>query len=455
MQARLSEQQTAQSLDACRKEGMASQPALSAVDYYVTPLAISLGASAGQIGLLVAIPAVMGSLAYLCSVRAVRYLGSRLRLLLDAMGAQIILLLLVGLLSVVRLPYNLALLLLMVVGIRLLNGLMGPAWGSLVSEYLPAERRPPFFAARTQAVHLAGIAGLAFWGSLLWLLHRLQLPEFLVLFVCAAACRYGASRYMGRMADLPLPPESNPGSFWQFLCDLRRNRVGRFVLYVVLLTLAISVSGPFTSVRMLRELQFSYLGYTAVQVAAVLATVFTVPLWGRYASRAGNARVLKVTGLCVPLIPLLWMFGRHSLDLMLVEAAGGFVWCGFELCLGTYLYEAVPPASRMRVLAYFNVLRGAAAFAGTLLGGILAEHLPPLGGSRLVSVFLVSAMLRIAVNGLFVQGVEDTRQLSTARTSLVLLARRMGHSFFVPLAARRFRLAWRGARRVVLRSGWV
>jgi hypothetical protein len=223
---------------------MASQPVLSAVDYYVTPLAISLGAGPAQISLLVALPTVLGSLAYLFSVRAVRYRGSRLKLLLDAMGAQVNLLLLIGLLSVVPVPHPLGWLLLMVAGIRVLNGLMGPAWGSLVSEYLPAERRPPFFAARTQAVHLAGIAGLALWGSLLWLLHRLQVPEFLGLFLCAAGCRYVASRYMQRMADLPLPAEPAPGSFWQFLCDLRRNQVGRFVLYVVLLTFAITVAGP-------------------------------------------------------------------------------------------------------------------------------------------------------------------------------------------------------------------
>jgi hypothetical protein len=169
----------------------------------------------------------------------------------------------------------------------------------------------------------------------------------------------------------------------------------------------------------------------------------------------GNARILKLTGLVIPLIPLLWMVGHNPLELVLIEMLAGFVWCGFELCIGTYLYEAVTPANRMRVLAYFNVMHGAASFTGTIAGGFLAKHLPPLLGSSLVSLFFVSGMLRLGVNGLFQRGFQETRVISTAHTSLPMLARRMGSYVIVPLTARRFRLAWRGARRVVLRSGWI
>lgn len=443
---------TAASLRACYREGIASQPVVHAIESYVVPFGISLGAGLTQIGLLVAIPTLAGSLAFLASVRMVRYVGSRLQLLRDAMGAQIGLLVLIAWLSFLAGPARFWMLVILVAGYRALNGLMGPAWGSLVSEYLPGDQRPGFFARRARAVSLSGIGGLAFWGALLWLLQtRLRLPGFLVLFLAAALCRYVAWRYMRQLQDLPLERETAAGSFWRFLGDLRRHNVGRFVLYVMLLTFAVNISGPYGSVRMLRELQFSYLSYMGVQLASALATVLAVPLWGRYADRSGTARILKFTGPLIGFIPLVWMLGRHPAELMAIEMGSGFVWCGFELCVGIYLYDAVPAANRMRILAYFNVVNGVAAFAGATLGGVLAKCLPPMLGSRLVSLFFISAMLRFAVNGLFLHGFHEPRVLPRPRAAFAVLAHRMGNHGLAAMAALRVRVAWRGARRAVVR----
>ncbi len=454
MAERPSEKQIAKSLDACYKEGMASQLVTNVFDYYLIPFGVSLEASTAQLGLLVSLPTLTGSLAFLFSVRAVRYFGSRLQLLINALGAQTGLMVLVALLSVVQVPSKIVILAVLAAAFRLLGGLMGPAWGSLVSEYLPGDRRAAYFAARARAVNLSGIAGLVFWGGLLWLLqNQFEVQGFLVLFLGATAFRFVAFAYMTRMVDLPLQQESGTGSLWHFVRDLRRSNVGRFVLYVALFTFATQVCAPFFSVRMLRGLQFSYLSYTAVHLAAVLASVVALPLWGRYADAAGNARILKVTGLFLPFIPLLWMLGKSPVELVLIEMASGFLWSGFNLCISTYMYDAVPPGNRMRTLAYFNLVNGAAAFAGASLGGVLAERLPALLGSSLVSLFFVSAMLRFAVNGLFVRGFQETRVVAPEGATVSALAGRLAGRVVAPLAVRPLRVAWRGARKLVARSG--
>jgi MFS family permease len=447
-----SESKTAASLRACYREGIASQPVVHAIENYVVPFAMSLGAGLTQIGLLVAIPTLAGSLAYLASVRAVRYFGSRLQLLLDGMGAQIVLLALIGGLSFVASPPRFWILVMLVAGYRALNGLMGPAWGSLVSEYLPSHERPGFLARRARAVSVSGIGGLALWGALLWVLQTtLGISGFLPLFLAAALCRYMAMRFMRRMEDLPIHAETHTGSFWRFLWELRQHNVGRFVLYAILLAFAVNISGPYGSVRMLQELQFSYLGYMGVQVASVLATVLAVPLWGRYAGRCGAVRILRFTGPLVGFVPLAWMLGKHPAALMAIEVGSGFLWCGYELCVGTYLYDAVPAPNRMRVLAYFNVINGVAGFAGAALGGVLAKQVPPMLGSRLVSLFFVSAMLRFGVNGLFLQGFQETRAISRPRSAFAVLAHRLGSEGMAAMVALRVRLVWRDARRAVVR----
>jgi predicted MFS family arabinose efflux permease len=341
-----------------------------------------------------------------------------------------------------------------VAGFRLLGGLLAPAWGSLVSEYLPADRRASYFARRVRAVHLSGISSLALWGGLLWVLqNRFHVQGFLGVFLGAALFRFISYRYMTRMVDLPLQEESGTGSLWEFVRDLRRSNVGHFVVYVALLTFATNVAGPYFSVRMLRELQFDYLSYTTVYLGAVVATVVAVPIWGRYADRAGNARILKLTGPLVGFIPLLWLFGRSPLALAPVEMVSGFLWSGFELCVATYMYDAVPAGNRMRTLAYFNLVNGTAAFAGASLGGLLADRLPPMLGSSLLSLFFVSSMLRFAVNGLFVRGFHETRVVRPEAPRLPTLAGRLAGRVMLPFAVRPYRRVRRRARRLVARVG--
>jgi hypothetical protein len=174
-------------------------------------------------------------------------------------------------------------------------------------------------------------------------------------------------------------------------------------------------------------------------------------VWGRYADRVGTARVLKLTGPLVGVIPLLWLWGRTPLALMAVEVVSGFLWSGFELCVAAYLYDAVPAGNRMRTLAYFNVVNGAAAFAGTSLGGVLVDRLPPMLGSSLLSIFFLSSMLRFAVNGLFVRGFHETRVVRAGAPALPALAGRLAGRVVVPLAVRPYRRARRRARRFVAR----
>jgi MFS family permease len=371
-------------------------------------------------------------------VRVVRHFGSRLQVLINGVGAQTGLLVLMALLSVVALPNKIAVLAVLAAAFRLVGGLMGPAWGSLVSEYLPGHRRGAYFGARARAVNLSGIAGLVLWGSLLWFLQTwFHLHGFLLLFLGAVLFRGLSFHYMTRMVDLPQAPESGQGSLWHFIRDFRGSNLGRFVLYVVLVTFGTQLCAPYFSVRMLRDLHFNYLAYTSVHLAAAVASVFAVPVWGRRSDALGTARILKLTGVFVPFLPLLWMVARRPAELVAIELLSGLLWSGFNLCVTNYIYDAVRPGDRVRTLAYFNLINGAAAFAGASLGGVLAERLPALGGSRLLTLFLISAMLRFAINGLFIRGFHETRVVAPAPRPAP--AARLGH-------------ARRGARKLVARS---
>ena len=80
-----------------------------------------------------------------------------------------------------------------------------------------------------------------------------------------------------------------------------------------------------------------------------------------------------------------------------VQILSGFAWSGFTLASANFVSEACAPENRTRYVALFNAMNGLGMCLGALVGGFLVSLLPPLLGSSILTLFLVSGVLRIVV----------------------------------------------------------
>ena len=369
-----------------------------------------------------ALPHLLGSLCLLLASRAVELAGSRLGFIVRTALLQATLLIPVALLAFLPVPGRIATLILLVTAFRMLGHLIGAAWGSLMSDYLPPEKRGIYFGFRSRVVGIAQIAGMGAAGVILTLTKQTK-PAFgfFLIFLAAAAARFISTAYLARMTDLPFKPV--PGSDFTFLMFLRRFKESnfvKFVFYVAGITFATHIAAPYFSVFLIRDLNFGYLPYMAIHLAAVVAGLIAVPAWGRHADLVGNARVLKTTGLLVPVIPLLWLVSRNPIYLTGVELFSGLVWGGFNLCATNFVYDAVTPPKRVRCLGYFNLINGVALFLAASLGGFLADRIPSLLGYRLLTLFALSGVLRFLVNLLLARHFQEVRESSRRVSSAQL-----------------------------------
>jgi MFS family permease len=94
---------------------------------------------------------------------------------------------------------------------------------------------------------------------------------------------------------------------------------------------------------------------------------------------------------------------------MLVQIFGGFSWSGVTLSAANFIYDAVTPQKRVRCIAYFNVINGMALFIGSSLGGYFASRLPPLFGYRLLALFAISCLFRVALYLLLSRSFREVR----------------------------------------------
>ncbi len=384
------------SLNLSWKEGLPAGAMQSMVDEYLIPLGLFLGASPLGIGFLAAVPNLLGSFSQFFAVRVVQILGSRLRFLMRGAMLQAVLLLPVAGLVFMTGSKRLVVLIALISLFRIIGSLIGTVWGSLTSDYLKPEERGKYFGWRSSLVGFASITGIILGGVLLFSFRETSTAfGFTLLFALAALARFLSAILMGRMEDLP--QQRNSGdmfTFFMFLKRFRESNFVKFVLYVASITFATHVAAPFFSVYMIRDLHFNYLVFMFVHLGAVIAGLFSFRIWGHHADSVGNARVLKLTSFLIPIIPVLWIFSSNLVYLFTIEVFAGFVWGGFNLCTLNFIYDAVSPGKRIRCLSYFTFINGIATFSGAITGGYLAENLPPFLGSRILTLFLMSAGLR-------------------------------------------------------------
>jgi MFS family permease len=302
----------------------------------------------------------------------------------------------------------------------------------MMGDLVPTKRRGRFFARRTRIISIVTFVSLAAGGLFL---HEATaggrtLAGFLVLFGIAMLARAVSTYQLARMHDpaghvaaLRVPTRE---SWWR---QLRASNFARFSLFYALTQFSVAIASPFFAVYMLRDLEFSYAQFMANTGMSVLAQFLTLSQWGRISDVFGNRRVLAVTGLMLPLMPLLWIVSPNFWYLLLVQALSGLSWAGFTLGATNFLYDLIAREKRVTYLAIHNILTASGVFCGAVLGGYLGVVLPgqiDFAGftmtwlSPLLGVFAISALARIVVLLALLPGIREVRKVRPISFSSVI-----------------------------------
>ena len=399
---------------------------------YLSAFAVFLQATTPQIGVLAAVPPLLASMTQLLSAWLGRVTGLRKRLILIGASLQASAWAPILLLPLVFPQHAVPLLIASVVLYHSGAHLVAPQWSSLMGDLVPSRRRGRFFGLRTRIVTLTTFCTLMLGG---FALHGfkgkdLTLYGFVLLFAVAGLARLVSVYHLSRMTDpggnvaaLEIPV--GPG-WWQ---RLRHSNAVRFSLFFALMQFGVAIASPFFTVYMLRDLQFSYLHFTLNSGAAIFTQFLTLSQWGRISDVFGNHRVLTVTGLFIPLMPILWTLSTDVWYLIAIQALSGFSWAGFTLAAGNFVYDLIAPHRRATYLAVHNVLANVGIFAGAILGGYLGAVLPTsieLFGtsyswlSPLYGVFVISTLVRGAVVLLLVPRLREVRRVRPISISRVI-----------------------------------
>ncbi|MCM8773271.1 MAG: MFS transporter [Candidatus Omnitrophica bacterium] len=363
---------------------------------YFTPFLLILRGSIREVGALSALPNFFASLVQVYTPDFTYRLRSRKKMINIFVFLQAMVLLLIG---IVGLKAKLTpwLFIFLVILFTSSGALATPAWSSLMADLVPQGKRGEYFGWRNRTLGFVGLGATFLAGYFLHLMKNFNIfLGFGIVFICAFLFRFISWYFLRKMVEPPLEYKRELFfSLFDFLAKIRESNFARFVLFVAMMNFSVNLASPFFAVLMIKELGFSYLKYTLIVIIATLTMQLVMKRWGEHADRVGNLKVIRSVAPFIGVIPLLWVVNRHPLFLVFAQIFSGFIWAGFNLCTTNFIYDAVMPEKRVRCIAYFNIINGLAICFGALLGGFILKWLPPLFGYQILSIFVISSILRL------------------------------------------------------------
>jgi MFS family permease len=233
-----------------------------------------------------------------------------------------------------------------------------------------------------------------------------------MVFKKALVCRFGSWKIFKKQYEPKIKlKKSYYFSFTAFLINGRKTNFGKFTIFRALFTFASSIASPLFVVYLLRYLGFNYSTYMVIILAGTIFSLLVMELWGKMADKYGNYRVLIITSILIPLIPILWIVSPSPIYLIFVPTLiSGISWAGFNLASGNFIYDNVSQERRGLAVSYFNMLHGIGLFLGAGLGAILIRYLSVSFIQPILLIFIISGIARMLVVGVFIPHLREIRK---------------------------------------------
>ena len=289
----------------------------------------------------------------------------------------------------------------------------GPSWFSLMGDIVPEDQRGRYFSKRSLFItaisfSISIVASIAL--DRFERLDRVYIGFFIIFFI-AFISRLISVFFLTRHYDPPFKIEKHSYvSFKKFLKQIPNNNFGIFTLFMTFIYFSVNIGAPFIGIYMLEELNFNYIEYVMVNLSMPLLSILFYPIFGYISDKYGNVLLLRICGLSLPIVPILWLFLNEPLPLIFgAQLMSAFAWSGTNLAVSNFIYDNINTQQRGFYVAYNSLLFGTGSLLGGLLGSFLLHIVPIIFISIYETLFLISGICRLFFVFIFLFRIKEVR----------------------------------------------
>ncbi|HEX8415208.1 MAG TPA: MFS transporter [Sphingomicrobium sp.] len=346
-------------------------------------LALHIGATNVQIGLLAAIPLLTQMLQAPAVTLVERVRQRRLICVICVFGARLSLPVYAIVPLIAERDVAAAVLMAAAVIHYGLNAIGACSWNSWMRDLLPEDRLGAFFARRNlygTAVGAVATLIAAFsldrWGS-----GAGGDSVYVALYTAGFLCGLVSTAALAQVPEPAMSPARGRSSLLRLLLQPLRDRNFRSVLrYVASWQFAVNLATPFFTVYFVRELGFSMGFVLVLTVLSQLGNAVVVRGWGRLSDRFANKAVLAVASplylVCIAAMAFAGEFEQgtgRSVYLIALHVVMGAAQAGVGLAAGNIIIKLSPSGGATSFMATNALVGAAAAGSAPILGGWLTD----------------------------------------------------------------------------------
>ena len=401
------------------KEGIFSSAKTSFGDSYVAPFAIAIKASNSVVALLTSVLGILGPLSQVYGSKLIRK-ESRKKILIKTVFMEA--LMWIPFIAIAALFYFniitnfLPISLLLFFGIyTIFQNLGHPAWFSWMGDIVEEKSRGIWFSKRNLIIGFASVI-IAILAALLldyFKKQSLELAGFSILFLLALVSRLISLNILKKQYEPKLKvKDKNYFSFWEFFVNAKNNNFGRFTIYRAMIALSSAICASLVAVYLIRDLGFSYINYMLVIMGGTFLSLFSMEIWGKFTDKYGNYKVIILSSIIIPIIPILWVLNPSIIYLLFIPSLiEGVAWAGMNLATGNFIYDNVSPQKRGLAVSYLNMMWGIGVFIGAIISALLIKFLNTSIVTPIIAIFIISAVARALVAVIGLSKIKEVRKM--------------------------------------------
>jgi MFS family permease len=350
-------------------EGSLHAVMLGAAESYLGALAVELGHGPINQAVLATVPLALAAFAQLTSSVLARKWG-RKQVTIAGAAAQGLAMGSLGLIAILE-ARDLWSFLAAKCAFFVAGGVLTPTWNSWITALTANVDRQRYFGVRSAVNQVCVLFSFLGAGQLLHRSHG-GLGTFAVLCSIGLLARLGSSIALVSHADVAEAPVSLPHLSAIARCvEAVRKSNFKVATYMAFMMFGATISTPFFTPYMLRELNMDYGTFTWLSATSVLVKALLFPVYHRVAAKVGLARLLVLAGVGVSMVPIFWALGTNYVWLLITHLLSGAAWAALEFASFQLMMRETHAEYRTEFFSLANSLSGVLQVTGSWIGGVL------------------------------------------------------------------------------------
>ncbi|RYY56498.1 MAG: MFS transporter [Chitinophagaceae bacterium] len=351
---------------------------------FLVALALSLGASNVQIGLLAGLPVFMNLFQLIAIWLVQKYRNRKLITTIGNFMARF------PILAVGTIPFlfstgtSIGTLIMLLALHYFFGSIAGASWNSWMKDLIPQQQLGSFFSNRLRRVQTLNVIASILLALILdWVTKHhpdMETTAYAIMFLTGGAIGIWGSWLLSRT---PEPPSefSNENLFKLLGRPLKDANFRRLLFFNAFWAFALNLATPFFTVFMLKSIGLPLITVIAVGIAGQLASIFSLRLWGRFADQYSNKTIIRVAAPTYIVCILGWSFvtipetDAVQIGLIaLISILSGAATAGINMAMTNIGLKLAPRDSSIAYISVKNMTVAFISAAAPIVGGSLADY---------------------------------------------------------------------------------